>query len=145
MEPSKAPPTRGKSGRQTVIPVVAEQLEVGKKAVTTGTVRVRKTVQEKVEHLDVPLLHDTVEVRRETINRVVDEPPPIREEGSTIIIPVVEEELVVAKRLVLKEEVHLIRRRTQTHSAQDVTLQREEAEVEHLDAEGRPRLPKAGS
>ena len=35
--------------------------EVGKQAVKTGSVRVRKTVQEKVEHVDIPVLHDTVD------------------------------------------------------------------------------------
>ena len=55
--------------------------------------------------------------------------PRIVETGDEIVIPVVEEELVVTKRLVLKEEVHVIRRRTKTRTRQEVTLAQEKAEV----------------
>jgi hypothetical protein len=39
------------------------------------------------------------------------ETPSIRRKGDTVIVPVVQEELVVTKRLVLKEEIHLIKHR----------------------------------
>jgi stress response protein YsnF len=43
---------------------------------------------------------------------------------------------VVEKRLLLKEEVHLTRRRIETHTPQRVTLRREEAAVERINREG---------
>jgi stress response protein YsnF len=56
------------------------------------------------------------------VGRVVDAVPPIREEDDTTIIPVVEEVLVIERRLVLKEEVHLRRVRVrETHAASVVT------------------------
>jgi len=131
-------PTPTQTAEVGTIPVVAEELVVDTKAVTTGKVRVHKLVRERTEHIEVPLLQDTVDIQRIVINRVVPAPPPVRKEGSTIIVPVVEEEIVVTKRLILKEEVHLIRRRTKVSAARDVTVRREEAEVERVDSQGRP-------
>jgi stress response protein YsnF len=41
----------------------------------------------------------------------------------------VEEEVVVTRRLVLKEEIHLHRVRTESRAVEDVTVRRETAEV----------------
>lgn len=124
------------AGGEQVIPVVAERVVVRKDAVPTGGVQVRKHVDSHVEHIDVPVVRQTVDVHRVVIDRVVDAIPPTREEGDVLIIPVVEEELVVTKRLVLKEEVHLKRVRTETRAVEDVTLRSESAEVVRTDAEG---------
>jgi uncharacterized protein (TIGR02271 family) len=123
---------------ETVVPVIAEELVAGTKAVTTGTVRVHKRVHERTEHVDMPVVRDVVDIKRVTVNRVVDRPPQIRTVGETIIVPVVEEEIVVTKRMVLKEELHLVRRRATSRASGDVTVRRETAQVERLDADGRP-------
>lgn len=112
-----------------VVPVLEEKLVVGKRAVETGAVQVRKRVRERVERVDVPLLRETVDVKRIPINKEVREMPRVRETADEIIIPVVEEEVIVTKRLILKEEVRLTRRRTSTRERQDVTLRSEDAEV----------------
>ena len=130
MNPSPEP---GKPEEQTAIPVVEEELHVGTKTVETGVVRVHKRVHENVRQIDVPLLQDSVEIRRVNIDRIVETVPSVRTEGDTIIVPIVAEELVISKRLVLKQEIHLIRRQTEINSTQDVTLRREEAEVERVD------------
>src|SRR5205085_9042013 len=78
-----------------------------------------------------------VQVSRRRVNRVVSAIPETREEGDTLIIPVVEEEIVVHKRLILREEIHVKRRRITENVAKDVTLQRERAVVERMDGEGR--------
>jgi stress response protein YsnF len=62
--------------------------------------------------------------------------PSTREEGDTLIVPVVEEQLVVSKRLVLKEEIHIRRERTQSRVSQSVPIEREHATVERLDEKG---------
>lgn len=51
-----------------------------------------------------------VEIRRVKVDREVDHVPKVRVEGDVTIVPVVEEVLVVEKRLVLKEEVHISKR-----------------------------------
>jgi stress response protein YsnF len=44
--------------------------------------------------------------------------------------------LVVEKRLMLREEVHVTRRREVRHDPQHVTIRREEAQVERLPGNG---------
>jgi uncharacterized protein (TIGR02271 family) len=121
-----------------VVPVMAEQLEVGRRKVTTGAVRIEKQVREHNEVIDVPLLKEEVDIERVVIGRPVDGPMPIRTEGDTTIVPLVEEVLVVEKLYVLKEELRFTRRRTEHREQHDVTMHREVAEVERLDADGNP-------
>ncbi len=49
-----------------------------------------------------------------------------------MIYPVVEEVLVVEKRLILKEEIRLVRQRSSEHFEQDVMVRSTEATVERL-------------
>jgi stress response protein YsnF len=79
--------------------------------------------------LEVPLLEDTVEVKRVAVNRIIDGPVPVREEGNVTIIPVFEEVLVVEKRLMLKEEIHLVRQQLATRERQTFALRKEEVHV----------------
>jgi uncharacterized protein (TIGR02271 family) len=117
----------------TVIPVIEEELDVQKRVVETGKVRVTKEVHERETVVDEPLFHDEVEVERVLIDRVVDAPVPVRYEDDTMIVPIMEEVLVIEKRLVLKEELHIHKRRVETHRPQQVTLRREEVRVERLE------------
>ncbi|MFP4440571.1 MAG: YsnF/AvaK domain-containing protein [Chloroflexaceae bacterium] len=113
-----------------VVPVIAEELEVEKRTVQSGRVRLTKTVHEREEVIDEPLLQEEVAVERVAINRVVDTPGEVRYEGDTMIIPLLEEVLVVEKRLLLKEEIRVTRQRTETHKPQRVTLRSEEVNIE---------------
>jgi len=122
---------------ELVVPVIEEEIAAGVRAVKTGAVRVDKHVEKRLRKVEGPLLHEDVEVRRVPVGRVVSEPPTVRRKGDTVIVPVVEEELVVTKRLVLKEEIHLIKRRTKERFAKEVEVNRERAEVHRLDADGR--------
>jgi uncharacterized protein (TIGR02271 family) len=124
-----------------VLPVIQEALDVQTRPVETGRVRIRKIVREWEELVDPPLLHDEVVVERVPINRVVEGPSPVRSEGDTLIIPLLEEVLVIEKRLLLKEELHLTRRQVETHTPQRVTLRREEAVVERITHEGDKNNP----
>lgn len=125
-----SPPAREEG--KVVVPVVAEQLEVRKRTVEAGGVRVRKTVREREEVVDEPLLREEVQVRRVPVGRVVDGPVPVRHVGDTIIVSLLEEVLVVEKRLMLKEELHLTKERVETHRPQRVMLRTEEAVVERV-------------
>jgi uncharacterized protein (TIGR02271 family) len=120
-----------------VIPVVEEEVVAGARPVKSGGVRVDKHVDQRIRRVQVPLLHEEVEVRRVPVNKVVKEAPSVRRQGEVVIVPVVEEELIITKRLVLKEEIHLITRRTKDRFVKDVTVDRERAVVHRLDAEGR--------
>jgi len=117
-----------------VVPVLAEEVEVGKRRVETGKVRVRKTVRTTEQVVDEPVFREEVEVERVAINRVLDAPVGSRQEGDTLIVPLLEEVLVVEKRLMLREEIRITRRRSEHRDAQTITLRTEEATVERIDA-----------
>src|SRR3712207_8346086 len=59
-------PTSRSTHQQTVIPVLREELTVGKRVVETGKgVRITKSVSEREETVDEPLTKDEVVVRSE--------------------------------------------------------------------------------
>ena len=119
-------------GEPMVIPVLVEELEVQKRLVETGKVRITKEVQERETLVDEPLFHDTVAITRVPIQRVVDGPVPVREDNGTTIISIVEEVLVVEKRLMLREEIHIRKQRIETHQPQRITLRSEAVRVERI-------------
>jgi uncharacterized protein (TIGR02271 family) len=120
---------------------------VGKRTSATGRVRVTKTVRERTAVIDEPLEADIVTIDRVPIDRFVEAPIPDRYEGDTLVVSVLEEVTVVEKRLRLKEELRITKRRVQTRRPQAVTLRSEEATVERVDASGRtihtPSTPPA--
>ena len=115
-----------------VMPVIAEELEVQKRLVETGKVRITKVIHEREAVVGEPLYCEEVEVERVPIQRVVDSPIPVRYEGDTVVVSILEEVLVIEKRLMLKEELHIRKRRVETHQPQQVTLRHEEARIERL-------------
>ena len=119
-----------------VVPIVEEQLTVGKRTVATGTVRLEKTVQEYQQTLDEPLAVRTFDIERVVLNRVIDAVPEVRQEGDTTIYPLIEERLILTKELILKEELRVTKRDTERRDTQVVTLRREHMTVERRPAEG---------
>jgi uncharacterized protein (TIGR02271 family) len=119
-----------------VLPVMVEELDVQTRRVETGRVRLHKTVQTREVLVDEPLLREEVVIERVPVHRVVEGPIPVRYEGDTMILSLLEEVLVVETRLLLKEEVHITTRRTDTHTPERVTLRHEDVAVERVDREG---------
>lgn len=119
-----------REGEALVVPVLEETLDVQKRSMATGVVRVHKTVREREEVIDEPLLREQVDVERVGINQVVAQAPEVRREGDVLIIPVLEEVLVVEKRLLLKEEIRITLRKGEFHDPQTVTLRSEEISIE---------------
>lgn len=126
-----------------VVPLVDEQATVHKRTVETGRVRVRTIVDEHQALVQEDLLRDEVRVERVPVDREIEVVPDIRYEGETIIIPVVEEVLVVEKRLVLKEELHIHRHAHLEHVEQPVTLRSTHAVVEREQRVGEMKPPKS--
>ncbi|HEX8380360.1 MAG TPA: YsnF/AvaK domain-containing protein [Allosphingosinicella sp.] len=116
------------------IPLVEERLEVGKRQVESGRVKVRVAVDTREEIVPAELRRDEVEVRRVPRNVAVTELPGVRLEGDTTIIPVVEEQIVVEKRLVLVEEIHVLRRTRTSVEEIPVVLRSERAEIERQES-----------
>jgi stress response protein YsnF len=124
-----------KHGSQ-IIPVVEERAVVSKRKKLTDGVRVRTVVHEAEQVIDEPLATEDIEVERTPLDRWVDAPVPVRHDGDTTIVTLVEEVVVVEKRLRAIEEIRITKRRSVRHEPQHVTLRREEAVVERLQAAG---------
>jgi uncharacterized protein (TIGR02271 family) len=118
-----------------VLAVMAEVLNVQTRRVETGCVRIHTTVQAREVLVDEPLLREEVIIERVPVNRMVEGPIPVRYEGNTMILSLLDEVLVVETRLLLKEEVHLTTRRTDTHTPERVTRRHEDVTIERVDLE----------
>jgi len=112
-----------------VIPVVAEELTVQKHIRTTGSVAIHKSVHERTEVVDPALQAEEVKIERVAVNRIVEGPVPVRQEGDTTIISLLEEVLVVEKRLMVREEVRITRLHKEVHEPQEVQLREEQVEI----------------
>lgn len=130
---------RIEAGETTLIPLAEETARIDKRAVEIGRVRVRTSTETVEQVLHETLRSDAVGVTRVPINRTLAEgeaAPLVRTEDGVTIIPVLEEILVVEKRLVLREEVHL----RHTTGGQDVevpvTLRKQRAVVERVSPDG---------
>ncbi len=127
-----------RSSDERALPLHEEVLSVGKRVVERAQVRITTEVRERRETVEQDLDRESVEVVRVPVGRPVDAAPEPRQEGDVLIVPILEEELVVTKRLVLKEELHI--RKTVTRHTERIaeTLRSEEATV-HRD--GVPESP----
>ena len=112
------------------IPLVEERVSVEKREVETGRYRIKVRVEERQDMVPAELSHDEVEIERIPMNQTLTQLPSVRLEGSTTVIPVVEEVVVMEKKLVLVEEIH-VRRKTNVRTEQiPVTLRAEQADIE---------------
>jgi stress response protein YsnF len=116
------------------IPIVEERATIEKKVVPTGAVRITSKVAERLELLRF----ETVAVERVAVDREVDTPPGIRSEGDVLIIPVIEQRLVVEKRWVVTEELHVRRREHVEVVEIPVELRSTQVSVERVEAAPQP-------
>jgi uncharacterized protein (TIGR02271 family) len=129
----------GPSDKPLVVPVLAERLVVTKRPVVTGRLRITKRVHSRQAPVEETVQVERAEVERVPINRVVEAAPPIRHEGDTMVISVVEEVIVVEKRLMLREEIRISKRRLEQRISESVTIRSEDVIVDRLDSKGRKR------
>ncbi|WP_434676785.1 YsnF/AvaK domain-containing protein [Pseudomonas sp. R1-18] len=125
------------------IPVLEEIATVSKRTVTTGITTVEKQVQSREHQVSEVLRRETASVETVPMGIAVDpdHPPVVRTENGVTIIPVLEEILVVEKRLVLKEELHIRHNVDEVLATQDVTLRSETVAVKHTEGP-RTEAPK---
>lgn len=116
-----------------VLQVVSETATLEKRDQVTGRVRVSTRTEAAQELISAALERTDVEVTRVPIGRDIQAVPAVRTEGGITIVPVVEEILVVEKRLVLREEIHITQTRTTQSVEVPVTLRKQHAVVERDD------------
>ena len=130
-DPAPSVPLAANSSADSfLIPIIEEQLDVSKRTVTSGTVRLEKTVEAYEASIQEPLAHVTWRVDRVALNQPVDLPPAVRVEGDTTIYPLLEEQLILTKQLILREEIRVTREESHRPANQTVTLRREHLTVD---------------
>lgn len=117
---------------RSTIPVAREELEVGRRRVDQGSVRVRKVVSESVVRVEEEAKHEEVSIERVEINRPVQGPSEARHEGEVLVIPVFEEIVTVQRQWILKEELRVHRRTVTVPRSEDVVLREEQVTVERI-------------
>jgi uncharacterized protein (TIGR02271 family) len=128
-ERSFSEPSSANSTDNPKLTLIAEELTVGKETVETGRVRVSKQTHTRDVAINETLLRESAEIETIPIGRQIFEMPSVRHEGETIIVPIVEEVLHTERRLMLKEEVRITRRKITEQFHDRVTLRYQEAVV----------------
>jgi uncharacterized protein (TIGR02271 family) len=128
---------------EEAIPLVEETACIDKREVQTGRVQVHTVVETSEQMVREALASRNVKVTRVPVDQLVTTVPEIRTENGVTIVPVLEEVLVVEKRLILKEEVHIEQELSHEAVGVPVSLRKQRAVVERFDAQGKPITEKA--
>lgn len=124
--------TRQADENEITLPIVEEQLRVGKRAVETGKVRVRTEVEERPVEEHVTLREEQVHVERHAVNRPVDaNAAEAFKEGTFEVttraeVPVVAKEARVVEEVVIDKEIA-----ERTETVRD-TVKRTDVEVDEI-------------
>ena len=123
---------------ETAIPIVEEQLQVGKREVERGGVRVYSHVTETPTTADVTLRDEKVVVERRPVNRVATAADFEMGQGSTVELRATGEEAVVGKTARVVEEI-LVGKTTSSHTEViHDSVRKTEVDVENVPATGTP-------
>jgi uncharacterized protein (TIGR02271 family) len=126
---SSAPAPSAREGHEEVIPIVEEQVRIGKRDVERGRVRVRSYVVETPVTEQVTLREEHVDVERRTVDRPVADADRMFEDR-TIEVTEHSEEAVIGKETRITEE--LVIRKDAGHRTETVqdTVRHTEVEVD---------------
>jgi uncharacterized protein (TIGR02271 family) len=120
----------GNSEREEVIPVVEEQLVVGKRDVNRGGVRVRSYVTETPVHEQIRLRNEQVNVERRSVDQPLSAADADAFRERTINMTATGEEAVVGKTARVVEEVVVSKTAEEHVENVDDTVRRTDVEVE---------------
>lgn len=131
-------PTRGKGSKSTSadlpksIPVVQEDVKVGKRSVVRGGVRVYSRIVEQPVEENVNLREEHVRVDRQPVNRPL-QPGELRSDREEVIeVQELAEEAVVSKEARVVEEVRISKEATQRNETVRDSVRHTEVNVEDL-------------
>lgn len=118
--------------QETRIPVVEEELKVGKRMVQRGGVRVYQHVSEKPVHDSVELREEHVNVERHAVDQPATEADMAAFKEGSVEMREMAEEPVVSKTARVVEEVVVGKDVSQETAGIDDTVRRTDVEVEQL-------------
>jgi uncharacterized protein (TIGR02271 family) len=120
-----------RTGGEEVIPIVEEQLSVGKREVERGGVRIRSYVVETPVEESVRLRDETINVERRRVDRPAGDITGDAFRERTIELTETDEEAVVAKTARVTEEVVISKDVTERTERVSDTVRRTEVDVEN--------------
>ena len=134
-------PARNDTGGEAeeVIPVVEEQLRVGKREVERGGVRVRSYIVETPVHDSIGLREEHVSIERRPVDRHVTDADAAAFKDRDISMTERAEEAVIAKDAVVREEIVVRKDTTERTQEIDEKLRRTEVEVDDTTERGARR------
>jgi len=123
------------AGGEVVVPIVEEQLAVGKREIQRGGVRVFQRVEERLVSESVTLRDETVSVERHAVDRPVASTDAAFAQTADVVLTETHEVPVVAKEARVVEEV--VVGKTETDRVETVrdTVRRTDVEVEDITAD----------
>lgn len=120
----------------TAIPVIQEELQVGKRAVQRGGVRVYSHVVNQPVEEQINLRQEKVRVERRPANRPVESGDLSRLKDQTVEVTETVEEPVVSKRAVVREEVVVGKETTERTETIRDNVRRTEVRVDPIEGSG---------
>ncbi|HJU09780.1 MAG TPA: YsnF/AvaK domain-containing protein, partial [Candidatus Binataceae bacterium] len=120
----------GEGSTSRAIPVVEEELKVGKRQMSAGGVRIYTRVSEQPVEQDVSLRKEDVEVERRPANRPATEQDLRAFKEGTVEVTATAEEPIIAKEAKVVEEVVVSKDVTQERQAIRDTVRRTEVDVD---------------
>jgi len=116
-----------------VLEVVEEVVDLGKKAVESGRIRIYNVVSEVKVQKSIPLVDETVTVERRTVNRAALE-DAFKER--VFELSEYDEQAIVSKRAQVVEEVNLAKQAAERDHTVTETVRRSDVRAERYDAAG---------
>ena len=125
----KKEPKNFKTGGPEKIELTEENLQVDKKEIETGRVRISKKVIKDEVPVDLSGFEEEIEIDRRKIGRVVNKlGPAVRKEGDSTVYSLYKE--VYVKQVILEEEVWISKKKVQKSFKGKEKLRREILDIE---------------
>lgn len=133
--------TAGPRGTRTALderdeirmPVSEEQVEIGKRQVEVGGVRLRKIVRTERVNQPIDLQREEIVVERVPAKDRTPNRTDVAFREEEVYVPLRREEPVINKRTEVKEEVRVSKKRDLEHRDVSETVRREDVEVDRTD------------
>lgn len=138
-QPVAAPVVPGVPTAEAAIPIIEEELIVGKRTMDRGGVRVYRRIVEIPVEQSVSLHEEEVRIERHPVDRPATDQDLAMQGERSIELTEMAEEAVVSKSAYVVEEVHLGKQVTErTENIRD-TVRRTEVDVEEIGSSSSPQ------
>lgn len=142
---SEAPPQQAPRARTAVqrvdalhVPVVEENIAIGKRQVEGGGVRVRTEVEEVPVNEQVAVRHEEIDVQRRPTHIPLDRPTANAFKEGVFEVRARAEEVTIGKRLFVVEEIHINKQLVENTQTVQETVRRTRVDIEEIAGQDAP-------